>query len=563
MMQQWKHWLRTNPIWRSYRIGLLLLRTLYIINRERTRVVKAYESGDYDVQPDIDALVHILRDFRQTAVAFGGILIKLGQFLGSRADLLPQAALNELASLQDEVKPEEFSDIKQVLENEWKTSIDEVCAWLETETSGSASLGQVHRAQLLDGRMVAIKVQRPGIEAIVRTDLHTLRFVLRIVAFLAPIANRITNLKILYREFSRTIYEELDYYQEARNANQFAEIFADEIDIIVPDVISTYSTRRVLVLEWMDGIKISQVEELDAAGVAREHVASRLIETYLKQALEVGFFHADPHPGNLLIQPDPDFDRIVYLDFGMMGTITPQMSKGLRETFSGIMINDGSRIVRGLDTLGFLSETADRKALEPILSTLIKHVLDASTLQEKQNGTSVRRLRHGPPSELFGDVEMTLYNLPFRLPAQFAYFGRTAGMLMGLTLSLSPQFDFIATATPYARRFLESNNAQGLSWLLNLFGFESVESFGQTALHESVATVQRLATLPHRFDRILTRIEEGEIHLVVDNDNLVRNGHKQVKGRKGIVHILSQPIPTWIPLALASIWGIAHIIRKR
>src|SRR5262249_28731036 len=201
-MWQLKRWGRRNRCWRSYRVALLLLRTLYIINRERSRVVHARERGDYDVRPNLEALLTVLRDFRQTAIALGGLLIKLGQFLGARADLLPQEALAELAALQDEVPAERFADITCVLEREWGVPISEVCAEIDVEPAGSASLGQVHRARLHGGRAVAVKVQRPGIGGIVRTDLRTLRFVLRLVAWLSPAANRVVDLDALYREFS-------------------------------------------------------------------------------------------------------------------------------------------------------------------------------------------------------------------------------------------------------------------------------------------------------------------------------------------------------------------------
>src|SRR5262249_3437774 len=162
-MWQLKRWGRRNRIWRSYRVALLLLRTLYVINRERSRVVHARAHGDYSVRPNLEALLSVLRNFRLTAIALGGLLIKLGQFLGARADLLPQEDLAELAALQDEVPAERFNDIRCVLEREWGAPVSEVCAEIDPEPAGSASLGQVHRARLHDGRIVAVKVQRPGI----------------------------------------------------------------------------------------------------------------------------------------------------------------------------------------------------------------------------------------------------------------------------------------------------------------------------------------------------------------------------------------------------------------
>jgi predicted unusual protein kinase regulating ubiquinone biosynthesis (AarF/ABC1/UbiB family) len=178
------NWRRRNSLWRGYRVASLLFRTLYVMNRERMRVVHARERGDYSVHPDIEALKQILRAFRHTAIEMGGLLIKLGQFLGARADLLPPEALAELAELQDEVQPELFDAIRVAVEREYNAPLHEIFASVEETPTGSASLGQVHRAILHDGRVVALKVQRPGIERIVRVDLQALRLTLTVVRWL-------------------------------------------------------------------------------------------------------------------------------------------------------------------------------------------------------------------------------------------------------------------------------------------------------------------------------------------------------------------------------------------
>jgi predicted unusual protein kinase regulating ubiquinone biosynthesis (AarF/ABC1/UbiB family) len=547
--RQWKTWSRRNRIWRSYRVARLLLRTLYIINRERSRVVRAHARGDYDVHPDLEALLRVLREFRQTAVDLGGLLIKLGQFLGARADLLPQAALDELAALHDDVPPERFADIEAVLEHEWHAPVDEVCAAIEPKPAGSASLGQVHRAQLRDGRSVAIKVQRPGIAEIVRADLRTLRFVLRIVGWLAPAANQITDLGMLYREFSRTVSEELDYQQEDRNAEHFATIFADDPGILVPGVIPEHSTRHVLVLEWMDGIKITQFEALDAAGVDRDRLANRLAGAYFKQVLEAGFFHADPHPGNILVQPASDGDRLVFLDFGMMGLITPRMRNGLRDCFRGVVAQDAALIVRGVDALGFLSDTADRNAIERVVGAMLTRF----------GAAPIGKHREVDPREVLGDVETSLYDQPFRLPAQFAFFGRMVGMLLGLTVALSPTFNFVAVASPYAQQFMGRG---GLDGVLRLLGVESLEALGRDLLRDGIATARSFASVPRRLDRVLERAEQGELHLVVESADL-RPRARRRSGRRLVTGALSRPVPVWVPVGLLGIFALTRLVRVR
>lgn len=549
MARQWKVWTRRNRIWRSYRVGLLLLRTLYVINRERTRVVRARARGAYDVHPDLQALLRVLREFRTTAVDLGGLLIKLGQFLGARADLLPQAALDELAALHDDVPPERFADIAAVLEREWHAPLTEVVAAIESRPAGSASLGQVHRAVLVDGRSVALKVQRPGIDAIVQADLRTLRFVLRVVAWLAPAANRITDLDSLYLEFSRTVSEELNYQQEGRNAARFAAIFADDPGIRVPRVIAEYSTRRVLALEWMDGIKVTQVDALDAARVDRARVANRLTEAYLKQVLAAGFFHADPHPGNILIQPDAAGDRLVFLDFGMMGVVTPRMRGGLRDCFSGVLAQDAGLVVRGMDALGFLGELADREAIERIVGAMLASF----------SGTSAGRQRGADPREVLGDVETTLYDQPLRLPAQLAFFGRMAGMLLGLTATLSPDFNFVAVATPYARQFMGSG---GVDSILRLLGVESLDALGRGLLRDGIATARSLASLPRRLESVLERAERGQLQIVIGNaDRSART--KGRPRRRRLRQVLSQPVPVWVPVGLIGAFALTRVLRVR
>jgi predicted unusual protein kinase regulating ubiquinone biosynthesis (AarF/ABC1/UbiB family) len=556
MARIWNTWRRRNRIWRSYRVALLLLRTLYVINRERNRVINARARGEFDVRPDVEALLRILREFRRTAEDLGGLLIKLGQFLGARADLLPQEALDELSALHDDVPQEPYADIERVLEREWHAPVSEICAVIDPQTAGSASLGQVHRAQLHDGRWVAIKVQRPGIAAIVRTDLRTLRFVLRLVGWLVPAANRITDLRALYREFSRTVSAELDYRQEARNAERFAEIVADNPRILVPGVIAAYSTRHVLVLDWMDGIKIADIDVLDAAGVDRESLARRLVGTYLHQILEIGFYHADPHPGNLLVQPDSAGDRLIFVDFGLMGTVTPRMRTGLRDCFIGVMMNDAPRVIRGLDALGFLSETANREALEPIVEMLMSHLMRMNTSTTDAYTALSSRQAGVHPREMLGDVTTTLYDQPFRLPAQFAFFGRMAGMLLGVTSALAPGFDFIAAATPYAEEFLGGNEQGVLGNILQFFGVESTAALGQAVLREGIATAQSFLALPRRVDRVLERAERGQLHLIVENsDGASRNG-------KGAGNVLSRPVPMWVPLSLVGALGLVTLARR-
>src|SRR2546426_7048409 len=241
---------------RFLRVTRLLLWTIWVMYRERRRVVRAHEKGHYEVQPNIEVLIKVLVAFRQTAIQLGGLMIKLGQFLSSRADLLPEQALSVLAALQDEVPAEPFSHVVYVIEAELGKPITEVFSMFERKATAAASLGQVHKAVLAStGEEVAVKVQRTNIDQLVRMDLNSLKFVIRVIMRFVN-TSKFIDLMGVYREFKRTVYEEIDYVTETANAKRFQEMFQDNPTIFIPNVHDEYISRRVLVLEWIDGIKI-------------------------------------------------------------------------------------------------------------------------------------------------------------------------------------------------------------------------------------------------------------------------------------------------------------------
>ncbi|HEX9038036.1 MAG TPA: AarF/UbiB family protein [Ktedonobacterales bacterium] len=550
-------WRRRNSLWRGYRVASLLLRTLIVMNRERTRVVHARERGDYEARPDIDALKRVLRDFRVTAVEMGGLLIKLGQFFGARADLLPPEALAELAALQDEVRAEPFPVIVQALEREYHAPLRDIFVSVESEPSGSASLGQVHRAVLKDGRVAAIKIQRPGIERIIGVDLQALRLTLTIVRWLSPTADRITDLRALYREFSRTVFEELDYQREGRNAEQFARLFASDDRIVVPKVYWERTTRRALALEWLDGIKITDFAALDAAGLDRAWLAHTLADSYFTQALDAGFFHADPHPGNIFAQPipgDPGAARLVFVDFGMMGVITPRARRGLRACFAGMVQSDAALMLDGLDQLGFIAEDANRDALEQVISALLARF----------SGVPLSQLGQVGPNQALEDVGDALYDQPFRLPAQFAFFGRAVGMLSGLTASLTPKFNFLEVAAPHAQKLISEFGGGGI---LGMLGARSFEQLAQNVLREGLSVTRSLSRLPRQLDRLLEKAERGDLHIVIEPTIEAQRGRARARRRREgptALDRLNRPVPLWAGMAgVVGAGALAWLLLRR
>src|SRR5947209_3604419 len=357
---------RFSQMIRFFRVSRLLLWTIWVIYNERRRVVRARERGNYEVRPNIEVLIKVLVAFRVTAVKLGVLMIKLGQFLSSRADLLPEQALAALSSLQDEVPPEPFSHVVSVLETELGKPLEQVFSVLERKCTAAASLGQVHKGVLAStGEAVAVKVQRPNIDELVRMDLSTLKFVIWVIHRFVD-TNEFIDLMGVYREFKRTVYEEIDYVTEAANANRFREMFKDDPTIYIPKVYDDYTSRRLLVLEWVDGIKINDYATLEAEGISRLEVARRTVRAYFYQFFQEGFFHADPHPGNIFIQKGSGSTGpiIAFVDFGMVGALSKTMKKALKDLFLSFVMRDSRALVDALARLGFIGEGANMSSLE-------------------------------------------------------------------------------------------------------------------------------------------------------------------------------------------------------
>ena len=534
---------RFSQIVRFLRVSRLLLWTIWVIYRERRRVVRARERGNYEVQPNIEVLIEVLVAFRKTAIKLGVLMIKLGQFLSSRADLLPDQALAALASLQDEVPPEPFSHIVTVIESELGKPVEKIFSMLEQKATAAASLGQVHKAILAStGETVAIKVQRPNIEQLVRMDLSTLKFVIWVINRFVD-TREFIDLMGFYREFRRTVYEEIDFVTEAANAKRFKDMFKDDPTIYIPGVHEDYISRRVLVLEWIDGIKINDYAALDAAGIDRLEVAKRTVNTYFYQFFEAGFFHADPHPGNIFVKKGtPETGPIIeFVDFGMVGSLTKSMKKAMKDLFLSFITRDSHALVTALSHLGFIGEGANMASIER----------GVSLMMEQYYGMTLGEARELDIPEVTEDVGRLLYGQPFQIPAQFAFIGKAIGTMVGVATGLAPQFNFVDVATPYARKFL------GLD----------AEGIGQTAQQiftQLLDTGRLLLTLPRSIEQLINKLEAGQIEVkaaVGFPDN--RPGGRRRRGRSngngngnGISNTTS-PLSgfTWVVMFAASLTG--------
>jgi predicted unusual protein kinase regulating ubiquinone biosynthesis (AarF/ABC1/UbiB family) len=377
----------------------------------------------------------ILRD---KFLKLGPTFIKTGQTLATRADLLPIEYIQELSALQDEVPPFPAEVARQIIEAELRLNISDLFESFEDQTIAAASLGQVHRGRLRTGQMVAIKVQRPNLAAQIEFDLRVLR---RIAGFASRYPNLVRGVdwQGTIDEFGAHIYEEMDYSAEVRNAEVFRRNFEKWPNIYVPRIYNIFSSRRVIVMEFIDGFKVTDVDPLKAAGHKPHEIVKLLAQTYLKQLLEDGFFHADPHPGNLRVMPD---GRLAFFDFGMVGRLPVELQSQLINAFFHIVERDVPGLVEDMVRLGFIELSPDEEArFKPIIEGLFDRYLSL-------------KLRDVNFKELLFDLAHVIYEFPFRIPASFTYIVRAVMTLEGIGTQVDPNFNFFEVARPYAKRFM-------------------------------------------------------------------------------------------------------------
>jgi predicted unusual protein kinase regulating ubiquinone biosynthesis (AarF/ABC1/UbiB family) len=384
------------------------------------------------------------RQFRYFAIEMGGVMIKAGQFASTRADIMPEEVIAELVSLQDEVPTVPFKFIEEVLLRELGNLKDRYTV-INPQPIAAASLGQVHRAQLNDGTNVVVKIQRPGIREIVYTDMAAL-FIVAKVAMRFGFVRRRADVVELVDEFGRVLLEEISYVKEAQNADRFRKMYANDSGVSVPYVYLAHSTDFVLTLEDVTTLKINDYEGLAAAGIDRKAVAKRLMDTYMRQIFEDRFFHADPHPGNLFIQPLPVEKpeqyigkggrpfRLIFIDFGMTGELSAELVQALINTLTAVITRDSKRLVASYKDLGFLLPGADTKRIEDATEVVFNQVWGMSMMD-------IRNIDFSAVQNIGREFNDLLYDMPFRVPQDFIYLGRTVGILTGMATALDPDFN--------------------------------------------------------------------------------------------------------------------------
>jgi predicted unusual protein kinase regulating ubiquinone biosynthesis (AarF/ABC1/UbiB family) len=386
---------------------------------------------------------------KDNLIELGPTFIKIGQSLGTRADLLPLPFVKALGELQDSVPSFPNAVAFARIEKELGKKINEVYEEFDVEPIAAASLGQVYRAKLFTGEEVAVKVQRPNLNSIIKGDIEIMRKIAKF-AERFPSLNENADWAGMLREFDETVHEEMDYSAEGKNAERFSEHFKEWTNVHVPKIYWHATTDKVLTMEFIHGTKVTSLDELNARGVSPEKVNRLLIRTYLKQLLEDGFFHADPHPGNLLVMPD---GRLAFFDFGMVGRITPKLQAKMIDAFLHVVAKDAEGIAQDLIDLEFLKPGADETKIREVVVKMFALHLDL-------------KLKDVKFKELTYDLADVMYDYPFRLPSNFTYIMRALMTLEGIGIITDPEFNFFETAKPYAKEFMFKREGKDLRKML-------------------------------------------------------------------------------------------------
>jgi predicted unusual protein kinase regulating ubiquinone biosynthesis (AarF/ABC1/UbiB family) len=375
---------------------------------------------------------------RESLISLGPTFIKIGQALGTRADLLPLEYVKELQKLQDQVPSFPTAEAFAIIETELGRSLHESYKEIDAEPIAAASLGQVYRARLHTGEEVAVKVQRPNLQSIISFDVAILFRLVKLTNRFFPKANENADWEGMLREFHATIFEEMDYVREGRNADRFRYNFRTWRAIRVPKIYWSHTNTRTLTLDFIRGTKVVDLEGLRANRISPVKVNRMLIRTYLKQLLEDGFFHADPHPGNLLVM---DSGHLAFFDFGMVGRISPKLQTQMIDAFFHVVGRDVKGLGQDIINLNFLKPGVDPETVRPVVESLFTHYLNL-------------KLGEVNFKELTYDLAEVIYEYPFRLPSNFTYIMRALMTLEGIGVVTDPGFSFFETAKPFAKEFM-------------------------------------------------------------------------------------------------------------
>ena len=450
---------------------------------------------------------------RESLLHLGPTFIKIGQFFSTRADLFPSAYVEELSKLQDQVPAFSYEQVQTIVRRELGKPLEASFTTFNPDPIASASLGQVHHAILKSGHEVAVKVQRPGLHRLFTIDLRILRSIAEFVQYQTPWGQDGRDWIGIYEECRRTLWEETDYINEGRNADTFRRNFRNLAGVIVPRIHWRYTSSALLTMEYLPGIKINNLEAITEAGLDRKAIAQLGVESYLRQVLHHGFFHADPHPGNIAVNPQ---GQLIFYDFGMMGQIHPSTKSHLLLTFAGMMQKDANLVVKSMVELGALAGNVD---LAPVRRS-VQYMLDTYFEQALSTHEAISM------TDISEDLYELSYNQPFRFPATFTFVLRAISTLESMGKSLDPDFSFIEVTQPFAAEILGQNAMSESEVILTEISRQAAH-FTNTSL-----------SLPQRIHASLDKLEGGDMRLRVNSVEGNRELRKLNILGQGIIYTL-------------------------
>ncbi len=445
------------------------------------------------------------RWFTNQLIKLGSAFIKIGQLLSARPDLIPNTWIQELSKLQDQVPNFSFAQVEETIRDELGTKFNEIDQII-SDPVGSASLAQVHRATLKDGKKVVFKVQRPNLKELFIIDLGIMQ---QIAGLLQKNKNwsRGRNWVEIAKECRKVLMKELDFNCEAQYAARFRQQFLDDENVVVPEVIWDMSSEKVLCLSYLEGTKISDLEKLQSQEIDLPKIAEIGAISYLKQLVNYGFFHADPHPGNLAVS---NAGKLIFYDFGMMGNISNNLQTRLGGMVKAAALRDASSLVSQLQQAGLISRDIDVGPVRRLVRLMLKEALTppfSPNIIEK----------------LSGDLYELVYETPFQLPVDLIFVMRALSTFEGVGRMLDPGFNLVAVTKPYLIELMTSNN-QNPNDLINQFG-RQVGELGSKAVG-----------IPKRIDESLERLEQGDLQLQIRMGESDRQFKKMFTAQKTLGH---------------------------
>lgn len=514
--------------WSRFKTYSTIQRTLEIWGFVLTFVFKAwlnnqkfsYKGGMTEEKKRLRR-IDLAKWLKENILRLGPTFIKIGQQFSTRVDILAQEYVDQLSELQDQVPPFPSEIAVAIIEEELGASLGDIFERFDYEPMAAASLGQVHRARV-KGQEVVVKVQRPGLKDLFDIDLKNLRVIAEYLQKIDPKSDGAKRDWVaIYDECAIVLYQEIDYTQEAANAELFASNFQNMDYVKVPKIFWEYTTPQVLTMEYVPGIKINRIQALDELGVDRKRLGRYAVESYLEQILTHGFFHADPHPGNIAVD-DVNGGRLIFYDFGMMGSISSNIREGLLDTFYGVYEKDPDKVLQAMIQMGVLVPTGDMTAVRRTAQFFLNSFEERLAAQRREREMATTQLGFKKPltkeekiqkkkerlAAIGEDLLAIAADQPFRFPATFTFVVRAFSVLDGIGKGLDPRFDITEIAKPYALELLRFREA-GVEVLLKDFrkGWDR-QSRAFYNLFRQADRVEKLA-------QIIERLEKGDLKLRV------------------------------------------------